>query len=1439
MIQLREASATRARETGGRLRFGQLARIGLLVGLVTLLLPTASLLGSGTTDPTDFTADSSGCGTSVCVNLTIQSTHNSLSPLFWGSTVSVRAPLLSSESNLITATPTQVLVWPGAGAGDDYNPLPPDMRIYNASTGAATSPSVNESTFVSMCQAIHCIAIFQLPGEINNTSVAVAIMNYTEHNLGFIPAYWEIGNEPGLWTHYNLPWSQWKAGQRSGISASGYAQLVQRYIIAIRHYFNPADSPIIGLPGYGKGGSGLSQWINDTVQLNGPNISAVAIHEYPANGASYDSLTAFYQTLHSSASVPARVTAVRAWVNASEQNNTVCVQSGCSIPLFLTEIGSALSHKSYSNNASSFPGALDMAAQITQAMTLNVTNVDLYASVLDTVNSWFTVTGVARPVYTLYTTILSHLGSQAYPVSLLSSVPTFDNTLYGIATVAPSAGGRNDLMVVNTNVSTSAKLTLHGGHFNSPTEVWSWTNLSSFPKAAFYGSGVPSSFPLPPQSLVLFETYPRAAAPLQFNEVGLNLTEIPEQRWFVDVNGTLSSSAGTNLTLFLPAGQYPASAPALPVNRSAQERFEPFAPTPVVVGTGPTAYPLPFARQWTLTTAVDPVGSGRVAPSPGWVNASLTISLTATASPGFLFSHWAGSGPGNFTGPGNPATVTLSGPVTEKAVFVGGYPVTFSETGLPAGTNWSVTVRGVPINSTSSNITFQEANSTYGYQVGAIPGFRAHPPAGSFLVQGAPVEVPIAFQPITPPGQRYPVTFVETGLSAGTNWSVTVRNDLTSSTSANITFQETNGTFGFQVGSILGYRAYPPAGSFLVQGGPVEVPIVFQATTPPGQRFPVTFGETGLPAGTLWSVSVRGFSNESTSTTITFLEANGTSGYQVGALSGYRAHPPAGSFLVDGRPVQISIVFVADTPPGQRYPVTFVETGLPNGTNWSVTVRGVVMNTTSTNVTFLEANGTVGYQVSTVSGYRAHPPAGSVLVNGGPVQVPIVFTAATPPGQRYTVTFVEIGLPVETSWSATVRNLTIFSVTGNITFQEANGTSGFQIGAVPGYRAHPPAGSFLVNGAPVQLTIVFQPRTPPGARFTVLFVETGLPSGTNWSIVVANLSASSTTSEISFQETNGSHGFQVVSISGFRAQPPAGSVNVSGAPIHVMITFDRTTPPGMLYAVTFVESGLPAATNWSIEVRTVSASSVGGSLTFLETNGSYGYRVGAVPGFRPGAANIGFVVQGTPITVPVSFEVFEYTVLWKETGLWSGVSWGVAVNGTGYNDSGASVSARLPNGSYAYRVSGSTDFLPQSGEGTVLVAGNDTVVTVNFTRALFDVNFVERGLPPGLQFEIRFSSQTVPADGGPVEIAVLRAPIGTYNFDVIAPSGYYADPSHGNVTVQAQPTNLTISFFPIPSIWTLGPKAIVVGAVITLAAWGGFALFGRIRRPPRLVGANP
>jgi hypothetical protein len=1316
----------------------------------------------------------------------------SVSPYFRGTTVSPRSPILPNEAEIFEATGTNVLLWPGASTAEVYNPL--NNTIFSLTNGKPTwtIATTSEAQFAALCRSINCTPILQVPGEIDDTSLAASIVNYTYQTLGLRPLAWEIGNEPELWTHWNESWNNWTVSGTSTPTADEYAAEVARYVVSMQAADN--STKFIGIPGTGRntGGSPLSAWITAVINATGPSLSAVAFHEYPApnNIASGGtSLYGFYHYINSTSGLPQRYAGAVGAVHAAGSSSVSCKAANdtanCSkIPVFITEIGSALSHGVFSSDSAGMPGGLDLAAQTLEGLTLSIPNIDLFASVFDTSNSWIWSNGSVRPDYIVYADFLSHLGNEYYNASV---IPTGHNltpqdrlglkrSIYAGETIDTTDHNRTDLLLVNLNSSQSATISpiLANISAGTPVEEWEWNGSvinatgqnqslrpnSAEPVARYLAGGLPSTFTLANQSITLFESYPHGGESFNFTEHSLP----SGARWFLSTGSKNYTSNGSTIPTFLAAGTYPiGSTPIeIPFNSTPlhdRERFEPYLPSSVTsLSSVPnvTIISVNFSKQWAINASAVPSNGGRVSPAVQWWNSSASLTLTEAPNQGFFFRQWSGYGNGSVNSTSPTITLTVNGWINEHPDYSGGYPVSFNETGLPGGTNWSVSVGGTPASANTSSISFELTNGSHGFSVGQIPGYRSKPANSSVDVTGTPQTVPVIFTPLSPPGTQFPMVFSSSGLPSGTAWSIVIRNTTYSSLGGAVALNLTNGTYRYSVQPVAGYRESPASGWFRVNGTQLNFTITFVLMTPPGATYPVSFSELGLPTNTTWAITTRGNAHSTTGSTVLLNATNGTYWFTVSRVAGYRAVPPNGRFIVNGTGKNLTIQFQNLTHPIGEYEVSFHESGLPSGTNWSVTVRSI--------------------------------------------------------------TYTSVGPVLE--------------------FNESNSSYWYSVGAVAGYRAAPNDGSLVVNGSAISLNITFIARTPPGQTYMVEFEATGLPSGTPWSIQVRGVTETSMGVTIVWNETDGRYGFKVVPVHGFRSSPTNSSFLVNGSLVVVPVEFIALTPVPGVYGVTFSEVGLPALMAWSVTVRGVKESSLGGALEFNETNGSYGYQVTPIPAFHDASINQGFEVDGAALALTVDFvpEVTTFDVIWNESGLWFPTEWTIQIGNESYAANSSWFQEPLANGSYSVVITGPSGFIAQPHHESVTVRGEPLREPVVFLRALFDVRFTVVGLPVDVTWGLRFSDALVHNIGG--HEADLSAANGTYTYVVLPPSGYFAAPSHGAVRVNATPVTLSLGFFPLgigphPPTVMLAVKAALVVSVALLGAVGGFALVRFVHRRQR------
>lgn len=426
---------------------------------------------------------------------------------------------------------------------------------------------------------------------------------------------------------------------------------------------------------------------------------------------------------------------------------------------------------------------------------------------------------------------------------------------------------------------------------------------------------------------------------------------------------------------------------------------------------------------------------------------------------------------------------------------------------------------------------------------------------------------------------NYNITFSELGLPAATTWSVNViGGGAGSGNTSAIMLQSPNGEFRYSVAS--NDRTYSaPTGRFNVSRDALTVPVVFSRVT-----FPVNFTEVGLPAGTAWSVTLAGVTlnlSGPNASMIAFRAPNGTEGYRLGVVPGWTTGSFVSTVTVTGLPVSVTIRWSVNT-----YPVLFNESGLLPGTGWWINVSFLPsMFSTATNLTVAAGNGSYTYSVAT-SDKKYHAPHNAFGVTGGAAYENVVFTLVL-----YLVNFTETGLLKGTHWSVSIGGMTLHGGASYLNTMEANGSYSYALGPVPGWTIASYTGTVTVHGKPPATNVAW-------LRFTyaVTFSQSGLPSGTDWSVTLANQSSHSVDNITFTGIPNGTYNYSVTPVSGFNATPIDGMITVNGFNVPQAVTFTSPTQPGQSSSSSSTFLGLPSTEGYALLAVIVVAAAVAGLL---------------------------------------------------------------------------------------------------------------------------------------------------------------------------------------------------------------------------------------------------
>jgi len=312
-----------------------------------------------------------------------------------------------------------------------------------------------------------------------------------------------------------------------------------------------------------------------------------------------------------------------------------------------------------------------------------------------------------------------------------SATPTVAGTVY------PGAGWFN----AGSTVSLSA-LAAPGYKFES------WTGDGA---GAYVGDANPANFVLAGPVLEGAHFWASATYPIAFTEAGLPLGT----NWTVTVNGLSNGSSGPTVHFNEPNGTFTYTVTSLlPGTPGVQFTAASASGSFALAGAG-TSLSVAYLPEFLLAATPTMPGSGVVNPSSGWFLSGMTVNLSALAAPGELFVGWSGYGTGAYNGAANPAPVVMDAPVTEDARFAPAttYPITYTESGLPPGSAWTVTTNGVRDSSTGTTVVFNEPNGNYSFGVQTTAqtlnetAYLATPAFGTLLVAGSSVRESLLFAP--------------------------------------------------------------------------------------------------------------------------------------------------------------------------------------------------------------------------------------------------------------------------------------------------------------------------------------------------------------------------------------------------------------------------------------------------------------------------------------------------------------------------------------------------------------------------------------------------------------------------------------------------------------------------------------------------------------------
>jgi hypothetical protein len=489
-----------------------------------------------------------------------------------------------------------------------------------------------------------------------------------------------------------------------------------------------------------------------------------------------------------------------------------------------------------------------------------------------------------------------------------SGLPT--GTLWRVSTWPYDAPGPQPA----TSSSTTSTLVAAADESTGATDFETWTIPSG--NGTYWVPAANLAPPVGPSAGPINVTFERVK--LAGTQFGLHV--LPQGlptglNWSMTVNGTGYGSNDASQEIRLIANHsFNANAPTIYLSNGTafapvgyellpctlNNSWQNFTTGPfALVLRGPAYLLVVYQLQYRLTSVASVGGS--VTPGSEWAAADVPIELNATASAGFNFLGWSGTGAGAINSSLPGIAVTPNGPVEELASFVPyRYTIVVHAIGLPGAQVFSVLYDGSPYSSYNGSIVlpalpaslysltvpFADANDSPSVRYVALNVSSSLPILNSSLITlDGNGTVNVTFVP------QFGLVLTTTGggtisPAVGEYWEATGTPVAISATPSPGWY------FGGWTGNGSGSQTSSAGNLVLALGGPVNESARF---VPGVQLYDLSITEAELPIGTNWSVSV------------------GSLGAQGATASLTVADVPAGSYLLS--------VPELSTGPGVRYEV--------------------------------------------------------------------------------------------------------------------------------------------------------------------------------------------------------------------------------------------------------------------------------------------------------------------------------------------------------------------------------------------------------------------------------------------------------------------------------------------------------------------------------------
>ncbi|EQD76071.1 hypothetical protein B1A_03495, partial [mine drainage metagenome] len=171
--------------------------------------------------------------------------------------------------------------------------------------------------------------------------------------------------------------------------------------------------------------------------------------------------------------------------------------------------------------------------------------------------------------------------------------------------------------------------------------------------------------------------------------------------------------------------------------------------------------------------------------------------------------------------------------------------------------------------------------------------------------------------------------------------------------------------------------------------------------------------------------------------------------------------------------------------------------------------------------------------------------------------------------------------------------------------------------------------------------------------------------------------------------------------------------------------------------------------------------------------------------------NLGISTGNTTQGILAYEPVGRYHVVFQESGLPTGQSWSVTLNGTTQRSTSRRITFVEPNGTYSWSIGPIAGYRTSAYSGTVAVRGANVTLNSTWAEVTYGLRFTATGLPSGTPWWLNVTGGA--SYGTNSTVLNFTEPNGTYHYTVASARPGFQAPG-GTITVAGANVTGTIGF---------------------------------------------